>query len=152
MLWFIGPQIPVLLLFPRPSPLRACLVLFVLALGIISSPNSTNLCPHKQLASFPVMVIEGLLGSHLQPVWQVPPLSKELGGFSPYSTTTLAPPPRPDVEGCWLMPLLPKADALLLLLIHNYCSLLPHHLSHIFLKSFHSTPTPRNRKPGNSGF
>lgn len=28
-------QIPVLLLF-RPSPLRACLVLFVLALGIIS--------------------------------------------------------------------------------------------------------------------
>lgn len=91
ILWFIGPQIPVLLLFPRPSPLRALLVLFVLALVIISSPSTTNLCLQKQLASFPVMVIEHLLGSHFQPVWQVPPLNKELGGFSPYSTTTLAP-------------------------------------------------------------
>lgn len=79
------------LALPPTFPVRACLVLFVLALVIISSPSSTNLCLQKQLASFPVMVIERLLGSHIQPVWQVPPLNKELGGFSPYSTTTLAP-------------------------------------------------------------
>lgn len=51
----------------------------------------TSVCRNLCLASSPVMVMERLLGSHIQPVWQVPPLNKELGGFSPYSTTTLAP-------------------------------------------------------------
>ena len=57
------------LALPPTFPVRARLVLFVLALVIISSPSSTNLCLQKQLASFPVMVIERLLGSHIQPVW-----------------------------------------------------------------------------------
>lgn len=150
MLWFIGPQIPALLPLPAPPyPLRA---LFVLALVIISSPSTTNLCLQKQLASFPVMVIECLLGSHVQPGWQVPPLNKGLGGFTSTAPPPWPPPPRSDGEGCWLTPLLPKADILLLLLIHSYCSLLPHHLNHIFLKSFHSAPTPRNHKLGNLGF
>lgn len=149
-LWFVGSQIPGLLPLPPPSPPRANM--FVLALVAISSPSTTNRCLQKQLALFPVVVIECLLGRHIQPVWQILPLNQELEGCFPD-----APLPPQQVMGTWkgaggCLSYQRQTLSCFYTYAIIYCSLLPHHLSCISLKLFHSAATPGNHRPRNFEF